>query len=506
MSFAPTLIRQKRLAVVGQCSFQTNSVSRAESASFCNPDAHQLLDELPQRDVKSVTALIGRFAKQNRHAAAIACFTKMHLFDIKPNEYTLATLIHSSAVLKDLRLAKQIQSYAVKAGLCSNVFPGSAILDLYVKLGSFDVILRAFEDINHPNVFSYASLIRGYTKQGRFDEARDVFRSMPERNVVCWNTMISGCSQSGRNEEAVNLFNEMLREGVTPIQSSYPCAIIAAANIGSIRLGRSIHASAVKHLGQLGLFIANSLISLHAKCGEMEDSLLAFRKMRERNVVSWNALICGYAQNGEGNAAVDVYDRMKLTGLEPNSVTLLGLLLACNHAGLVDEGCEYFYQAKRDDPRLLRAEHYACLVDLMSRGGRFEEAERFLGELPFEPGIGFWKALLGGCRVHSNWELGEVAARRILELDPGDVSSYVMLSNAHSAAGRWEEVWEVRRRMREKGLSRIAGSSWIEVRSEVHVFVTSDKRHRDKAKIYEALRLLIHHVMENQDTLVLTRF
>ncbi|KAG6434195.1 hypothetical protein SASPL_105817 [Salvia splendens] len=152
--------------------------------------------------------------KQNRHAEAIACFTRMHLFDIKPNEYTLATVIHSSAALKDLRLGKQIQSYAVKAGLCSNVFPGSAILDLYVKLGSFDAILRAFEDINHPNVFSYASLIRGYTKEGRLDEAGDVFRSMPERNVVCWNTMISGCSQSGRNEEAVNLFNEMFREGV----------------------------------------------------------------------------------------------------------------------------------------------------------------------------------------------------------------------------------------------------------------------------------------------------
>nr|AYM00697.1 pentatricopeptide repeat protein [Salvia miltiorrhiza] len=486
----------RRIAILGQCSIQTNSKSR--SVSFRNPDAHQLLDEMPQRDVKSATALIGQLAKRNRHAEAIACFTRMLLLDIKPNDYTFATLIHSSALLKDLRLGKQIQSHAIKAGFSSNVFAGSAILDLYVKLSSFHDALRAFEDINEPNVFSYASLIRCYTKEGRFDEARACFRSMPERNAVCWNTMISGCSQSGRNEEAVNLLVEMLREGVTPIQSSYPCAIIAAANMGSLGLGRSIHASAVKHLGQLGLFLANSLISFYAKCGSMEDSLLAFKKTLERSVVSWNALICGYAQNGEGSAAVDAYEKMKVAGVEPNGVTLLGLLLACNHAGLVDEGCNYFKQVRRGDPGLLRAEHYACLMDSLSRGGRFEEAERFLVELPFDPGIGFWKALLGGCRVHSNWELGEVAARRILELDPTDVSSYVMLSNAQSAAGRWEEVREIRQRMREKGLSRIAGSSWIQVKSEVHVFVTADKTHANKDEIYDVLRLI--------DTNVLTGF
>lgn len=520
MALVPVLTRQKRIAILGQCSLQTNSISRTQShnlppphfdqplrtVSDRNSDAHQLLDEMPQRDVKSATALIGQFAKRNQQAEAIACFTRMHLFDIKPNEYTFATVIHSSASLKDLRLGKQIQSYAIKAGLSSNVFAGSAMLDLYVKLSSFDDALRAFQDINEPNVFSYATFIRAYTKEGKFDEARAVFRAMPERNVVCWNTMISGCSQSGRNEEAVKLFMEMLRERVTPIQSSYPCAIIAAANIGSLGLGRSIHASAVKFLGRTGLFLANSLISLYAKCGSMEDSLLVFKKTRERNVVSWNALICGYAQNGEGNAAVDVYEKMKVAGVEPNGVTLLGLLLACNHAGLVEEGCEYFNQVRRSDPGLVKAEHYACLIDSMSRGGRFEEAERFLGNLPFDPGIGFWKALLGGCQVHSNWELGEVVARRILELDPRDVSSYVMLSNAHSAAGRWEDVGEIRLRMRERGLSRIAGSSWIEVRSEVHVFVTADKKHMDKDEIYEVLRLLIHHVRENQDTNVLNGF
>lgn len=474
-----------------------------ETTSDLNADAHQLFDEMPEREVKSGTALISHYAKQSQHREAISWFSRMRLFDITPNEYTFGTVIQSTLALKDLHLGKQIHSCAQKFGLSSNVFVGSAILNLYVKLSGINDVRRAFEDIDEPNVVSYATLIHAYLKQGNFDEAEVVFRAMPERNVVSWNTMIIGYGQSGKNEEALSFFVEMLRESVVPSQSTYPCAMIAAANMGALGLGRSLHACAVKFLGELGPFLANSLISFYAKCGSMEESLFMFNKLKqERNVVSWNAIIHGYAQNGQGNAAIEMYEKMKQTGFAPNDVTLLGLLLACNHTGLVDEGYKYFNKARFEDPTLLKSEHYACMIDLLSRSGRFEEAERFLTELPFDPGVGFWKALLGGCRVHSNVELGEVAARRILELDPSDVSSYVMLSNAHSAAGRWEDVLSVRQNMREKGLVRIPGSSWIEIRRKIHVFVTGDKRHSNSDEIYLALGLFLKHVMDGQDSYV----
>ncbi|KAL6504339.1 hypothetical protein OROGR_026262 [Orobanche gracilis] len=465
-----------------------------------NPDVHQLFDEMPERDVKSASALICHFAKHNQHREATICFLRMLLSDIRPNDYTFSTVVHSSVGLKDLHLGKQIHSYAEKVGLNSNVFVGSAILDLYVKLSSIDDAVRAFRDINEPNVVSYTTLIHAYMKEGRLDEARVVFRSMSGKNVVSWNTMISGCSQSGRNEEAVNYFIEMLREGYIPSQSTYPCAIIAAANIGALGMGKSIHASAVKCLGELGLFLSNSLISFYSKCGSMDDSLLVFHKMSERNTVSWNAAVCGYAQNGQGDDAIATYRKMKQMGIRPNSVTLLGVLLACNHAGLIDEGYSFFYETRNEDQSLLKAEHYACMIDLLSRSGRFREAERFLSDLPFDPGVGFWKALLGGCRVHSNLELGEIAVRKILEMDPRDVSSFVMLSNAHSAAGRWEDASNIRHMMREKGLDRVPGCSWIEIKNRVHVFVTGDKRHGSCDEIYLALRVFFKHVMGSQDT------
>lgn len=320
---------------------------------------------------------------------------------------------------------------------------------------------------------------------------------MPERNVVSWNAMIGGYSQIGKNEEAVNLFIEMLREGLVPTQYTFPCLMSSVANIAALGMGKSFHACAVKFIGKIDDFVGNSLISFYAKCGSMEDSILVFNRLYERNIVSWNALICGCAQNGRGKEAIEIFHEMQaVTSLEPNTVTLLGVLLACNHVGLVDEGYSYFNQARLKDPSLLKPEHYACMVDLFSRSGRFGEAEKFISGLPFEPSIGIWKALLGGCQIHSNAELGEFAAKKILALDPGDASSYVMLSNAHSAAGRWQSVSSIRNEMREKGITRVPGCSWIEIQSNVHVFVTGDKKHSQKNDIYIILRSFMDHASE----------
>ncbi|KAL5740668.1 hypothetical protein ACOSP7_029550 [Xanthoceras sorbifolium] len=471
-----------------------NFVSESDRFS----DVRHLFDEVPDLNVVSATTIIGRVARQNQHEEAIYLFSRMLLLNIRPSEFTFGTVIHSSTALKDLNVGKQCHACATKMGLHSNVFVGSAILDHYAKLGFIEEATRVFEDTHKPNVVSYTSMICGFLKKERFEDAVKLFQKMPERNVVSWNAMIGGYSQTGHNEEAVNLFIEMLREGFLPNHSTFPCAISAAANIAALGMGKSFHACAVKFLGKLGVYVGNSLISFYAKCGSMEDSLLVFNKIIERNIVSWNAVICGYAQNGRGEEAVDFFENMRVSGIRPNDVTLLGLLWACNHAGLVDKGFTYFDQARMQEPSILKPEHYACMVDLLSRSGRFREAERFLCDLPFDPGLGFWKALLGGCQIHSNMELGEFAARKILALDPEDVSSYVMLSNAESVAGKWDGVSKIRREMKEKGMKRVPGCSWIEIRSKVHVFVSGDRNHHLKDEIYRVLRSCIEQIKDNE--------
>ncbi|KAI4347582.1 hypothetical protein L6164_008383 [Bauhinia variegata] len=481
----------------GTSAVQTDISSfNPDSAPFL--DACHMFEKMSDLSVVSATSIIGWFAKQQRHEEAIYLFSRMLASNVRPNEFTFGTVLHSSTTLGNLEVAKQLHGCATKICLQSNVFVGSALLDFYVKLGTIEDAQKAFRDTTQPNVVSYTTLTSGYLKRGRFVDALQLFQEMPERNIVSWNAMVGGCSQTGYNEEAVNFFINMLREGFTPNESTFPCAVSAAANIAALGIGRSFHACAIKFLGKLELFVSNSLISFYAKCGNMEDSLLAFNKLPRKNSVSWNAVICGYAQNGRGDEAISFFERMRSSGCKPTYVTLLGLLWACNHAGLVDEGYSYFNQARHESTSLLKPEHYACMVDMLSRSGRFKEAESFLHNLPFDPGLGFWKALLGGCQIHSNIELGELAARKILALDPGDVSSYVMLSNAHSAAGRWSQVSTLRKEMKEKGMKRIPGCSWIEVRSKVHVFLTADKNHHENGEIYTILRIYIEHLRENE--------
>ncbi|KAF3773279.1 Pentatricopeptide repeat-containing protein [Nymphaea thermarum] len=436
-----------------------------ESARFDN--ANKLLEEMPEWDLVSCTSLIGVFSKFDRGKDALHLFSRMLVRDVRPNQFTFGSVLHLCGNLQILDVGKQLHAASAKMGLHSNVFVGSAAADLYAKLGSMEDAVKAFDDILEPNVVSYTSLISGYLKRERVDDAVKLFSTIPERNVVSWNAMISGCSQTGHSEKALDLFVEMCRSGELPNETTFASVISAVGNIAAVGLARHLHACAVKSLRKLDVFVGNSLVSCYAKCGAMEESRQVFDRMPRRNIVSWNALIWGYAQNGRAREALDVFEEMKaVDGLRPNDVTLLCLLFACNHAGLVDEGSALFDLVKLQEPEILKAEHYACVVDLLSRAGRFREAETFLQKLPLNPGIGFWKALLGGCRIHSNMRMAELAAGKLLELDPEDVSSYVLLSNVYAADDRWHAVSKIRRMMYDKGMKRIPGCSWIEIRSK----------------------------------------
>uniref|UniRef100_A0A6V7QXG8 Pentatricopeptide repeat-containing protein n=1 Tax=Ananas comosus var. bracteatus TaxID=296719 RepID=A0A6V7QXG8_ANACO len=482
----------------GTLPFQSSQLVQ----SYCNSGAftlaHQLFDEIPNWDLISATAIITTFAHHNRHSDAVSLFSRTLSSNLKPNEFTFGTTMHSATGLRDPNIGRQIHSSVIKLGFHSNVFVASSLVNHYAKLGTIQEAQLAFHDTPEPNVVTYTALISGYLKNEKFGEALALFRDMPERNVVSWNATIGGCSQVGLNEDSVNLFVEMCREGVLPDKSTFPCVFTAAANIAALGMGKSLHASAIKFLGnKLDVYVGNSLISFYAKCGSLEDSVLAFNKHNGKNIVSWNAVVCGFAQNGRGEEALEFYKKMRDLGLKPNGVTLLGLLFGCNHSGLVDDGYAFFKLAKIEQPEILRAEHYACIVDLLSRAGRFNEARKFLQDLPFEPGIGFWKSLIGGSQIHGKKELAEAVAQCIQILDPKDISSYVLLSNIYSAAGSWDNVSIVRREIKEKGMKRIPGCSWIEIQNKVHVFFSADCSHPQSDEIYTTLEACLHYRKED---------
>lgn len=460
--------------------------------------ARKLFDEITNWDVVSATSIIGAFSRRNFHGDAIHMFSHLLAIDITPNEFTFSTAIHSGCALCDINTGKQLHGCTIKVGLNSNLYVGSSLLNQYAKLGSIQDAEGAFQDIHEPNVVTRTTLINAYLKNKMFCDARNLFDTMPERNVITWNSMIAGFSQCGLNEESVKLFVQMCRQGVPPNTETFPSVFTAAANITALCMGKSFHASAIKYLGnkEVDVYVGNSLINFYAKCSNLEDSMLVFNRLKNRNTVSWNSIICGYAHNGKAKEALQLYKKMRDLDIKPNDYTLHGLLFACNHAGLIEDGYSLFRSVKKEQPEILKSEHYASLIDLFSRAGRYDDVKRVLEEeVHFEPGIGFWKALTGGHQVYFNKEMSQFIAQKIKELDPKDSSSYVLLSNLYCAVGKWDDASQIRREIKEKGMKRVTGSSWLEIKNEIHVFSNGYCTHPQSEEIYMMLENINQYLL-----------
>ncbi|KAJ4751154.1 hypothetical protein LUZ62_085559 [Rhynchospora pubera] len=327
--------------------------------------ARKLFDEIANWDLVSATYVMSAFSRSNFHHDALHMFSHLLSTDVRPNEFTFSTAIHSGSALCDINMGKQLHACAMKMGLNSNLFVGSSLLNQYAKLGSIKDARGAFEDIHEPNVVAHTT------------------------------------------------------QGVLPSTSTFPPVFTAAANITALSMGRSSHGLAIKYLGdkEVDVYVANSLINFYAKCNKLEDSVLVFNSIKSRDAVSWSSIICGYACNGKAKKALQLYRRMRDLGMKPNNHTLHGLLIACNHAGLADEGYWLFRLTKKEQPEIMNLEHYVSLINLFAQAGRFDDAMRVLEEeVSFEPGVGIWKALMGGHQIKLNKKMTQFIAKKIKAL------------------------------------------------------------------------------------------
>jgi pentatricopeptide repeat protein len=230
---------------------------------------------------------------------------------------------------------------------------------------------------------------------------------------------------------------------------------------------------------------------MYSKCGEIGSARLAFDVMNLHDVASWNSLIHGFAQHGDVNMTLEAFGEMCSSGCKPDDSTFLGVLVGCNHAGLVKEG-EMLFRVMTDQYGIVPTpSHYACMIDMLGRNGRFDEALSMIEKMPFDPDVLIWKTLLASCRLHGNLDMGKLAAGKLMELSERDSASYVLMSNIYAMHGEWKDAGRVRRRMDEVGVKKEAGESWIEVKSEVHTFVARDTSHPDSASIYQMLAELV---------------
>jgi pentatricopeptide repeat protein len=288
----------------------------------------------------------------------------------------------------------------------------------------------------------------------------------------------------------------MQQEGVEPSSVTFVGVLNACASVVALEEGRCVHQQIVKSGCESNIFVGCSLVDMYAKCGSMEEACKVFNKMPLRNVVSWNAILGGFAMHGHGKEALEHFKQMRAEGVRPDNTTFVCLLSACSHAGLVDEGLRCFESMSTDCMISARLEHYTCMVDLLGHAGHLHEAEAIIKTMPYKPDAAVWKALLDACRVHGNMEMGERIAKQVLKVDPGNAASYVLLSNIYAAVGKWNLSAILQQQRLERGVKKQPGCSWIEVNNKVHMFVLNDQDHPNMIDVHAELKRLSQQMQE----------
>lgn len=344
-------------------------------------------------------------------------------------------------------------------------------------------------------VYVQNSLVHMYASCGNADGAHKVFDLMCERDVVAWNTVINGFAVNGKPNEALILFQEMCEgdDRVSPDGFTMVSLLTACAEVGALALGRRIHVYMVKAgLSANNVHTSNALLDLYAKCGRVGEAQRVFGEMGERNVVSWTSLIVGLAVNGCGKEAIRIFEEefLKEKGMVPTEITFVGVLYACSHCGMVDEGFDYFRKMRDEYGIAPRMEHYGCMVDLLGRAGLVERAHRFIMKSMMEedgvkPNAVIWRILLAACTVHGNKSgLAEVARARLIELEPRHSGDYVLLSNLYALEKRWTDVQKVRNEMVRRGVRKAPGHSLVELGNRVYEFTTNEYDYPDMEQVY----------------------
>ena len=258
-----------------------------------------------------------------------------------------------------------------------------------------------------------------YAAYGQFDSAYKVFELMPEKDIVAWNSVINGFALNGKPNEVLTLYKRMGSEGVEPDGFTMVSLLSACADLATLALGRRAHVYMVKVGLNKNLHANNALLDLYAKCGTISEARNIFDEIGiERNVVSWTSLIVGLAVNGFGEEALEHFKDMEREGLVPSEITFVGVLYACSHCGIVNEGFEYFMRMKEQYDIVPRIEHYGCMVDLLGRAGMLKEAYDYIQEMPLQPNAVVWRTLLGACTIHGHLGLGAFARARLVQLEP----------------------------------------------------------------------------------------
>ncbi|KAH7568817.1 hypothetical protein JRO89_XS06G0055700 [Xanthoceras sorbifolium] len=430
--------------------------------------ARQMFDELPQRTLSAYNYMISGNLRHGLVQESLGLVRRLVVSGERPDGYTFSMILKASTsctsdVLLPRNLGRMVHAQIVKCDVEADDVLYTALVDSYVKNGMVGYARTVFDMVLDKNLVCSTSMISGYMSQGFVEDAEEIFSNTVEKDVVVYNAMIEGYSKSIETaEKALEVYVDMQGFNFQPNISTFASVIGACSVLAEFEFGQQVQCQLMKTELFKNVKLGSALVDMYAKCGRIEDSRRVFDHMPEKNVFTWTSMIDGYGKNGNPDEALELFRRMQECHVQPNYVTFLGALSACGHAGLVAKGCEIFDSMERDYSMKPKMEHFACMVDLLGRAGSLEQALKFILQMPEKPKSDVWAALLSSSRLHGDVEMANIAANEIFKLNANDrPGAYVALSNTLAAAGKWDNVSELREGMKLRGILKDTGYSWV---------------------------------------------
>ncbi|XP_076899555.1 pentatricopeptide repeat-containing protein At3g49170, chloroplastic-like [Bidens hawaiensis] len=429
---------------------------------------------IKERNVISWTIVVSACGDNGDSEAGLRLFSEMLEEGVEVNEFILTSVLSLCCTLQAVDVGLQVHSLSIKIGYGLNVPVTNSVMYLYLKMGLFS-------------------------------EAKKLFDGLEKVSLVTWNAMIAGHAQmmdvaensivaSRNGVEALDMLVRLQRSGLKPDLFTLSSVLTVCSNLVALEQGEQVHAQTIKTGFLSDVVVGTALVNMYSKCGSIKKASKAFVEMTSRTLISWTSMITAFAQHGLYLQALDLFNDMRLAGDRPNKVTFVGVLSACSHAGMVDEGLRYFEMMEHEYKIVPVMDHYGCVIDMFVRLGRLEEAFEFVKKMEVEPNEFIWSLLVAGCRSHGNLELGFYAAEQLLLLSPKDPETYIMLLNMYVSAGRWKDASKVRKAMKDDTVMKLKDWSWISIKDKVYSFKPDDTQ-------FEEVDVLLRYLLEKSRSL-----
>ncbi|PON91716.1 Tetratricopeptide-like helical domain containing protein [Trema orientale] len=424
-------------------------------------EVERMFGTMDERDLISWTALLTAYLRRGNADKAVNVFSETLGLGFECDSVYLSILLDGCSEWRNLELGSQIHGFVIKFGYLTDVKIGTALVDMYAKCGDLQSSKRVFNGLSNKTTASFNAILVGFMESFEDDE-----------------------------EDPMVLFNQLRFGGIRPDFITFSRLLSLSAGQASLLRGKNLHAYTIKTGYEADLTVSNAVITMYAKCGSIKEAHKTFSSMKNHDSVSWNAIICGYALHGHGRRAVSLFADMKKKGFGPDEITALAILQACTYSGLWETGISLFSEMEPEYGIRPVVEHFACMVDLLGRAGKFSEAIDFINKGPFSDSTLLWRTLVNVSKLHGEMDFGILASKRLLDLEPEEAGSYILVSNMYAGGGMLDEAANVRTVMNDLKLGKEAGCSWIEVEDKVHTFVASDMNHPRSTEIYAELDLL----------------